>query len=277
MTEGLIIKINSTIYTVKSNNNTFNCVLRGKFRHNSITPCVGDKVKFNESELVINEILPRINSLDRPPVANVDAALIITSVKEPNINMTLLDKLISTITINEITPILVFTKMDLLNRDEKKNITNIIKYYKKIGYDVVTNNKINKLKKILKNKLVVLCGQTGAGKSTLINKIDKKLDLKTGEISQALGRGKHTTRMVELYDMKTFYVMDTPGFSSLDFNNVNINDIKDSFIEFKSLNCKFKDCKHINENDCEIIKNVENNNIMKSRYDSYKRFVGEVK
>lgn len=277
MIEGLLIKINSTMYTVKSNNETFNCVLRGKFRNNKITPVVGDKVLFDKNELVINEILSRKNSLLRPPVANVDMCLIVTSVKEPNINMTLLDKLISIVTINKIEPVVVFTKLDLLNKTEKKNIKQIIKYYNSVGIKIIKNTEIRKLRKILKNKIVTVCGQTGAGKSTLINKFDKKLNLKTDEISQALGRGKHTTRVVELFDLKTFYIMDTPGFSSIDFTNVNIDDIKNSFIEFKNIECKFKDCRHLNEKDCIVKERVNNNAILKSRYDNYLKFISDIK
>lgn len=277
MTEGLLIKINSTMYTVKSDNETFNCVLRGKFRNNKITPVVGDKVLFDKEELVINEVLPRKNSLLRPPVANVDICLIVTSVKEPDINMTLLDKLISVVTINKIEPVVIFTKLDLLNKEEKKNIKNIIKYYNSVGIKIVKNTETKKIKKIVRNNIVTVCGQTGAGKSTLINKFDKKLNLKTDEISQALGRGKHTTRVVELFDLKTFYIMDTPGFSSIDFNNVSIEDIKNSFIEFKNIQCKFKDCRHINEKECLVKEKVTNKEILKSRYDNYLRFINDLK
>ena len=277
MKEGLLIKINSTMYTVKSNDVTFNCVLRGKFRNNKITPVVGDRVLFSEEELVINEVLERKNSLLRPPVANVDICLIVTSLKEPNINMTLLDKLISIVTINNIEPVIVLTKLDLLNKKEIKEIKNTIKYYNKVGIKILTNKEIRKLKKILKNKIVTVCGQTGAGKSTLINKFDKNLNLKTDKISEALGRGKHTTRIVELFDLKTFYIMDTPGFSSIDFANINIDDIKNSFIEFKHIECKFKDCRHINEKNCKVKEAVSNKRILKSRYNNYLKFINDLK
>ena len=127
----------------------------------------------------------------------------------------------------------------------------------------------------LKNKIVTVCGQTGAGKSTLINKLDKKLNLETHEISEALGRGVHTTRTVELFEVDNFYIVDTPGFSSIDINTYTEEEIKDSFIEFKSCDCKFKDCRHENDKDCEVIKNVEKGNILKSRYDNYLRFIKE--
>lgn len=276
MKQGLLIKINSTIYTVKSRNETFNCVLRGKFRNSKITPLVGDQVLFDENELVINEILERKNYLLRPPVSNVDICLIVTSLVMPNINMTLLDKLISIVIINKITPVIVLTKQDLLSKSEKKNIKSIIKYYNKIGIPTLTNKDIKKLKKLLKGKIVTVCGQTGAGKSTLINKFDKNLNLRTDEISEALGRGKHTTRIVELFNLKDFYIMDTPGFSAIDFHNITKEELKNSFFEFNNNHCKFKDCNHINEAGCEVIKKVNNNLILKSRYDNYFKFLNEV-
>lgn len=272
MTKGIIIKINSTIYTVKSDNNTFNCVLRGKFRYDKITPYVGDRVLFNKEDLVINEILERDNYLNRPPVANIDYNIIVTSLKKPNYNSTLLDKLISISEINNIKPILLFTKIDLASKSELKEYKKIIKYYKSIGYNVFTNKRINKLKRIIKNKIVTVSGQTGAGKSTFINKLDSSLNLKTNEISESLGRGKHTTRMVELYNINNIYIMDTPGFSQIDFNKEDIDKIKDSFIEFNN-NCLFKDCKHIKEQGCNVIDRVNNNIILKSRYDNYIRFI----
>lgn len=275
MKQGLLIKINSTIYTVKSKNLTFNCVLRGKFRNNKITPLVGDKVLFDENELVINEILERKNYLLRPPVSNVDICLIVTSLIKPNINMTLLDKLISIVIINKIKPVIVLTKQDLLSKSEKKNIKNIIKYYNKIGIPTLTNKDIRKLKKIVKGKIVTVCGQTGAGKSTLINKFDKKLNLKTDEISEALGRGKHTTRHTETFKYKNSYISDTPGFSSLDLTDLTKEDIKNTFIEFSN-DCYFSDCNHLKENKCVVKEKVNDGIILKSRYDNYVKMVDEV-
>ncbi len=270
MTKGTIIKINSTIYTVKSENNTFDCVLRGKFRYEKITPYVGDHVLFNTEDLVINEILERKNNLDRPPVANIDYNLIVTSLKKPDFNSTLLDKLISISEINNITPILLFTKLDLLSKSELKEYKKLFNYYKSIGYKVFTNKQVLKVKKTLKNKIVTVSGQTGAGKSTFINKLDNSLNLKTNDISVSLGRGKHTTRVVELFNIKNFYIMDTPGFSQIDFKKEEIDKIKDSFIEFNNYNCKYKDCKHIKEDGCSI---KDNKFILKSRYDNYIKFI----
>ena len=271
--EGKIVKIISNLYTVESNNNLYNCRARGKIKYNKLTPLVGDKVLFDNKEKYILEILPRKNSLDRPSISNIDSALIITSVKKPDLSLNLLDKQITLCVINNIEPIIVFTKLDLLNKKDLKYIKSIMKYYSNIGIKVCTNNNLFKLKKYIKNKTLVLTGQTGAGKSTLMNKLDKKLNLATNEISEALGRGKHTTRHVELFKYKTSFIADTPGFSSLDLNNVNLEDIKNSFIEFKNVNFPYKDCTHTNENECTIKELVNNNKILKSRYENYLRMV----
>ena len=271
--EGKIVKIISNLYTVEANNNLYNCRARGKIKYNKLTPLVGDKVLFDNKEKYILEILPRKNSLDRPSISNIDSAILITSVKKPDLSLNLLDKQITLCVINNIEPIIVFTKLDLLNKKDLKYIKSIMKYYSNIGIKVCTNNNLFKLKKYIKNKTLVLTGQTGAGKSTLMNKLDKKLNLATNEISEALGRGKHTTRHVELFKYKTSFIADTPGFSSLDLNNVNLDDIKDSFIEFKNVNCPYKDCTHTNENECTIKELVNNSKILKSRYENYLRMV----
>ncbi len=267
--EGKITKIISNLYTVTVDNKSYDCRARGKIRYEKITPLVGDRVIFDEKEKYILKILDRKNSLDRPMISNVDSALIITSVKKPDLSLNLLDKeLVLTIS-NNIEPIIVFTKLDLLKKSEIKYIKNIMKYYSKIGIKVCTNRNLYKLKRYIKNKTLVLTGQTGAGKSSLLNKLDKKLNLATNEISEALGRGKHTTRHVELFKYKTSYIADTPGFSSLDVSNLSKEQIKLSFIEFNKVNCPYKDCSHTNEKECLIKEKVKNKEIMKSRYDNY--------
>ena len=277
LTEGLIIKVNSDTFTVKYGNLYLDCKARGKNRYIKTKPVVGDKVLIDIEKKVIEEIKPRDNYLLRPPVSNIDVALIVTSLKKPDINLTLLDKLISIVTINNIEPVIVFTKLDLANKDEIKSIKLLSKYYEKIGLKVFTNKKVNKLKKYLKNKIVTVCGQTGAGKSTLINKIDKNLNLDTHEISEALGRGVHTTRIVELFEVKNFYIVDTPGFSSIDIDNYTKDEIKTSFIEFRGKHCKFNDCTHQKEIGCSIVQDVENGIILKSRYNNYLKFIKESK
>ena len=275
--KGIIVKIISNDYTVKVNNEYIVCKARGKFRNNKITPLAGDYVIIDKDKKIIEDILDRKNSLVRPAVSNIDLAFTVTSVKDPNFSSNLLDKMINIVEFNNIIPIIIITKYDLLSDTSK--IDNIINYYKNIGYKVFINNQIDEIKKLFNNKLVILTGQTGAGKSSLINRLNSNFNLKTGEISKALGRGKHTTRHVELYEMYNGLIADTPGFSSLEFINMTKEDIRDNFIEFNKYKdkCKYRDCMHINEDDCEIKRKVKDDIILKSRYENYIKFVNESK
>ncbi len=271
--EGQIIKILSNLYTVSSDGKLYECHARGKFRKDKITPTVGDYVRFDPKESYILEVLKRKNTLERPLVSNIDKCIIVTSCKEPDFSSNLLDKLLVVLECHNIEPIICLTKLDLLNNEEEKEIIEIRKYYQYIGYTVLDNTELDKIKKEIKGKTVVLTGQTGAGKSSLINKLDSSFNLATGEISKALGRGKHTTRHVELIEMFGGKVLDTPGFSSIDLKELSNEDIKNAFIEFDSFPCPFRDCMHINEKECNVIKAVENNEILESRYDNYKKFI----
>ena len=273
---GRIIKIVSNDYTVKcEDGNTYICKARGVFRNKKITPLVGDFVKITKEKNLIEEIMKRKNELIRPPVSNIDIALVVTSAKEPDFSSNLLDKMIDIIEFNNIIPVICISKYDLL--DNTKEMDEIVAYYKKIGYKVFINTQIEDIKKIFKDNITILTGQTGVGKSSLINKLEKSMDLKTGEISKALGRGKHTTRHTELFELFDGYVADTPGFSSLNFIGMNKEDIRDNFIEFNEYKdkCKYRDCMHVNEDDCEIKRRVANNEILKSRYDNYVKFILE--
>ena len=276
---GKIIKQISNDYTVKANNKLYICKARGKFRNLNVTPLVGDNVVIDEENNYILQILERKNELDRPSISNIDQVVIVTSVKIPDFSSNLLDKLLTIIEFNNIKPIICFTKLDLLNEEELNSIKVIMDYYKKIGYEVYSNTNIN-LKNIFKDKITVFAGQSGAGKSSLLNKLDSTLNLKIGEVSIALGRGKHTTRHTELIEVLGGLIADTPGFSSLDFKGMKKSDIRDNFIEFNEYreDCEYKDCMHINELKCAIKDNVEKKVIMDSRYENYLKFVekGEV-
>lgn len=272
---GQIVKIISNLYSVYSNNNIYECRCRGKFRNDKITPVVGDYVVFDEENNYILEIEERKNVLIRPPVSNIDQGLIVTSLKEPDFSTNLLDKLLVVMEYNKIVPIICFTKEDLLDSKEKKELKQYIKYYKKIGYKVLYNSNLFRLKRIFKNKTTVLTGQSGAGKTTLINKLDKSINLETGEISKALGRGRHTTRCVQLIELYGGKILDTPGFSMIDFSNMTNENIKNSFIEFNKVKCPYKDCNHLNESECGVKKEVEKGNILFSRYDNYKKFISK--
>lgn len=271
--QGQIVKILSNLYFVNNGEKIYECHSRGKFRNDKITPTVGDYVKFDAENNYILEILPRKNSLERPLVSNVDQAFIVTSCKSPDFSANLLDKLLVVLEYYDIKPIICFTKKDLLTPKEKKEMKQIKKYYEKIGYLVLWNTNLFKIKRIFKNKTTVFTGQTGAGKSSLINKLDKKLRLETGEISKALGRGKHTTRHVELIELFKGKVLDTPGFSSIDFNSMDNTDIRDAFIEFQQYDCPYHDCMHLKEKECRIKAEVEKGNILESRYENYQTFV----
>lgn len=272
---GIITKQISNQYTVNIKGKEYVCSARGKFRNLNLSPLVGDKVKVDIEKLLIEEILPRTNTLDRPSVSNVDIALIVTSVKKPDLSLSLLDKEISVILSNNITPVICLTKLDLLNKKELIDIKILKKYYEKIGIVVLTNKNLFKLKRVLKNKTIVLTGQTGAGKSTLLNKLNKKLNLETKPISEALNRGVHTTRHTEIYQIKNMYFVDTPGFSSLDLKNITKEELKNTFKEFSNYECDFKDCMHIKEKGCKVLKAVSEGKILPSRYINYTRFLKE--
>ena len=273
--EGKIIKLISNDYTVLSNNKKYICKSRGKFRKLKISPLVGDQVVFDDINNYILEVKKRKNELVRPPVANIDQAFIITSVKHPNFSTNLLDKLRVIIEFNNIEPIICFTKLDLLNKEEQNDIDVYINYYKKIGYKVFINTQISEIKEQFKNKISVFTGQTGAGKSTLLNNINPNLKIKTDDISYALGRGKHTTRHVELIELENGFVADTPGFSSLEFIDMKDIDIRDNFVEFELYKekCKYRDCMHDKEDECEVKNKVRSGDILESRYQNYLNFI----
>lgn len=273
MLKGMIVKNISDTYTVKENKNLYECKARGKFRNSGLTPLVGDIVEFDPEQNYILDIMERKNELARPSVSNIDVALIISSVKKPDLSLYLLDKQITSVSLENIEPVLCFTKLDLLSRKELKEVKKIMKYYKKLGYAVFTNWQIKKILKYLKGKTVVLTGQTGAGKSSLLNLISPSLNLKTGEISEALGRGKHTTRHTEFFLVKDVLIADTPGFSSLDINKHTKEEIRDTFLEFKKYTCEFKNCMHDKEQNCAVREACEKGEIMKSRYENYCNFI----
>lgn len=271
---GKIIKQISNDYTVKVDNKLYVCKARGKFRNIGVTPLVGDNVVIDENNNYILEVLERKNELERPSVSNIDQVVIVTSVKIPDFSSNLLDKLLTIIEFNNIKPVICFTKLDLLNEVELEEIKEIMDYYRKIGYEVYSNTD-SSLKDIFKDKITVFAGQSGAGKSSLLNRLDNSLNLEIGEVSIALGRGRHTTRHTELIEVLGGYIADTPGFSSIDFRDMEKSDIRDNFIEFNEYRefCEYKDCMHINELKCMVKDKVKDNTIKLSRYENYLKFV----
>ncbi len=273
--QGQIVKISSNRHIVESNGIKYNTVPRGKFRKDKLIPKVGDYVLFDEKRLVIDEILERKNTFDRPMVSNIDQAFIVTSLVNPNFSLGLLDRLITLMELHNVSVVICLTKIDLVLEDTYKEIKNLMKYYEKLGYKVVTNQDIDKIKELIKNKTNVFVGQTGAGKSTLLNKLNPGFNLEVGEVSLALGRGRHTTRNVTLYPFLDGKVMDTPGFSALDFSSYKKEDIKNSFREFSLYGCPFKDCSHTKEEECIVKRAVKDKEILESRYNSYLKFYEE--
>lgn len=279
MMEGRIIKIISNQYTILSDDELIVAKPRGKMRK-GLTPVVGDFVEFEriEDTYRIHSILPRKNQLLRPAIANVDQALIVTSLKDPDYSAHLLNRLIFLVSLAHVEPIICVSKLDLI--EDKEDILNDLELYKKAGYTVVYSypgSNDDELENILKNKVSVLCGQSGAGKSSLLNRLNPDFQLKTQAISKALGRGKHTTRYCELHKVKDGFVADTPGFSSLDFSRLDTSQLDLCIKDFKPyLNrCRFNDCKHINEPDCSIKEAVENGYINPSIYEDYKNIIEE--
>lgn len=259
---------------------------RGVFRNRGISPLVGDFVEYvveGNNDGTIMEVLPRKNELVRPPIANVDQALLVFSVKEPNFNTILLDRFLVVLESFRVHPVICLTKIDLLNDEEYAKIAEYRKHYEEIGYTIVETFKddpalLEKIQPLLKDKTTVLAGQSGVGKSTLLNTLMPELDLKTGVISEALGRGKHTTRHVELIEVAGGLIADTPGFSSFDFDTIEKEELTSCFPELQeaSENCKFRGCLHLKEPKCEVKNLVEQQVIQQYRYDHYLQFLQEI-
>ncbi|GGI14312.1 ribosome small subunit-dependent GTPase A [Gottfriedia solisilvae] len=287
MPEGKIIKALSGFYYIETEDTIVACRGRGNFRNKKITPLVGDEAVYSvekSGEGYLLEIKDRKNELVRPPIANVDQAILVFSAVEPNFSPNLLDRFLVLIEFNEIKPLIVITKIDLCNETQLQSVLEYVDYYRQIGYEVcLTSSKTEEgLEKVLPHladKISVFAGQSGVGKSTLLNAINPELDLKTGIISTHLGRGKHTTRHVELIKIGEGLVADTPGFSSLEFIDIEAEDLSYCFIEMreKSQECKFRGCTHLKEPKCAVKEAVENGEITTERYNHYVSFIEEIR
>ncbi|MCI9060729.1 MULTISPECIES: ribosome small subunit-dependent GTPase A [Romboutsia] len=288
MINGKIIKGIGGFYYVDTENGLYECRARGIFRKNKITPLVGDRVSINvvdeeNKKGVVEEIEERDTELVRPPIANVDKALIVFAIKNPSPNLSLLDRFIVLAEKENLEIVIVFTKVDLDTDgellDELKDI------YEASGYKVIpVSNKlklnIDKIKEELKGNTVVFAGPSGVGKSSLLNEVDKNFELKTGEVSDKIKRGKHTTRHAELLKLECGgMVADTPGFSSLILDDIDESELKEYFIEFDKYDeCRFGSrCIHENEPSCAVKEAVENREISKKRYESYIQLLNEIK
>lgn len=275
MLEGQIIKVHTKEYVVDLGTKLVTARIRGIFRFLEEKPLVGDYVTIDEHKTIV-KIHKRKNQIDRPSVANIDYAFIVMSITDPDFDFYLLDKLISQMEMNAIKPAIVVTKTDIERVSIVKKLFKDLTYYENLGYPVFEGDSLNEIKAFLKGKTVVLAGQTGAGKSTLINRLAPEHNLKTGETSKKLGRGRHTTRHAEILEVYEGHLVDTPGFSSLNFHNIKEEAIRNSFIEFKDFNCKYKDCSHISTDGCELVKHL-NNKMLKSRYENYQKILKETK
>lgn len=275
MPKGIILKVTGGNFYVQDQNKIIKTSASGKLRDYKQIPVAGDVVNYeetNKDEGYIKSIEPRKNKLIRPPVANIDQAVVVTSLVEPDFSSLLLDKLLVQILDNNITPVIYFSKKDKVKDISK--FDRYFEYYKSVGIDVYVGNSLNnenkeEMEKIFKGKISIVTGQSGAGKSTLLNSISDSLNLKTGDYSHSLGRGKHTTREVEFLAIGEGLVADTPGFSSmeLDIDSERLAYVFPGFEE--GLNCKYRGCLHGSEPGCRIKELVEENRILKESYENY--------
>lgn len=270
MKEALLVRIVSNRYTIYCEGEMHVATAMGKLRLGD-KPLVGDRVMvvFQDEKWTIEKLLPRENQLVRPFVANVDQALIVMSMKEPDFSYTLVDRLIFLVAYSQIKPVLVLSKVDLV---DDATIAQVLKEYE--GYDVIITGKdlpTTDLENILKDKLSVLAGQSGVGKSSILNRINHDFKLNTQEISKALGRGKHTTRHNELFQVGGGWIADTPGFSSLDFSVLDKLLFSQSIPDFKEVDqsCRYRDCMHYKEPGCKVKEFVQEGKISSSRYEHY--------
>lgn len=278
---GLLLKGVGGSYTVKAADTLFVCKARGLFRKQGLTPLPGDYVKIetNGETNVLCEILPRKNSLTRPTAANVDRLFLVSSVCEPAPNLFLMDKLLSIACHNEIEPAVVLTKTDLGDPSALAAI------YRLAGIPVFyagMQDDIKALFALLHGSVTVFCGNTGVGKSTLLNRIDPSLALPTGEISTKLGRGRHTTRHVELFPIAGGYAADTPGFSSMELESAELirkEDLPQTFPEFRPHlpYCRFTSCAHVTDKGCAVLEALQRGDIHPSRHTSYVQLYEAVK
>ena len=285
MAKGKIVKGIGGFYYVDADDVIYECKARGNFRNDNLTPLVGDNVEFSINENAenrIEKIFERKNSLVRPPLANIDILFIICSLVDPKINTLITDRLIAVAEYKNIEPVIVLTKTDL-----EPDYSEYVSIYENAGFKVITVNNEDfnggeVFKDLISGKVCAFTGNTGVGKSTLLNNLFPSLELETGETSKKLGRGKHTTRYSELFKYDGGYVADTPGFSSLDiqrYDKIMKEDLPYCFREFREYlgNCRFNSCTHVNDKGCAVCEALDEGKISKSRHSSYVAMFNEVK
>lgn len=290
--EGQITKALSGFYYITDEHKvTYQTRGRGVFRLDGITPLVGDHVVFKSDNLdegTLLEIKPRKNQLVRPAISNVDIGVIVTSIVDPVFSTQLLDRFLVMLEYQNIEPIIYISKLDMADDETKNKIVKYKEIYEAIGYPFITINVdevedlkdeiIDTFESYFEQKLVVFMGQSGAGKSTLLNYLNPDFDLKTGETSKSLGRGRHTTRHVELLPLLGGRFADTPGFSALKFEDIEVAELSSCFPEMwnRKNECRFRGCLHQNEPNCAIKKGVENDEISTFRYENYLQILKEI-
>ena len=283
--QGILLKGIGGFYYVETDDGIYECKARGAFRKEKISPLAGDQVVFEQTEQgkgLITQILPRKNEWLRPPVANLDQLMLVVSACEPAPNPLIMDKLITLAEYKNIEPLIVFTKIDLAD------VCVLQEIYQKAGYRTLALNNfehahVNALKEMLSGKMTMLTGNSGVGKSSLLNNVFTDLNLETSAISQKLGRGRHTTRYVEFYPLDTGgYVADTPGFSSIEMYQYEVikkEQLQYCFREFSPYldKCRFHDCAHVAEKGCAVLQAVAEGEISKQRHESYIEIYNEAK
>lgn len=282
--KGIITKLIGGFYYVEAAEKVYECKARGAFRIKGSSPCVGDYVEIgvpDDGYCVIEKVLPRKNSIVRPALANIDRLVIVSSIISPSPNTLIIDKMIATAVKKNIEPMLVISKTDL------ESPYGLYKIYSNSGINTLCFSSkdfnADELKsRILTNGITAFTGNSGVGKSTLLNAMFPGIAAETGDISKKLGRGRHTTRTVELYKTDSGYVADTPGFSTVDLQRYEIikkDELAGCFTEFEPYldDCRFTSCSHTKELGCAVLRAVEEGKIEKSRHQSYVTMYNEVK
>lgn len=276
--QGTVVGLIAGFYDVQTKDKLVRTRARGVFRQKKQKPAVGDRVEIqidDQGTSYLLKILPRLNRIGRPAVANVSHVLLVISAVQPDFSVQLLDRFLTFFAWQKVAVTIYLSKTDLISQNAKlAKIKDELAYYQRIGYPVFFDDQTllkNIIEKIDRCQIWTLAGQSGAGKSTLLNKLKKDAHQATGEISQVLNRGKHTTRQVQLFKLGDGFLADTPGFSSIDLTPIKLDKLKNYYIEFKkaSSKCKFRGCQHLKEPKCEVKRLLAAGQLLTSRYDDY--------